>query len=70
MRETMEEEIKKAFERGVFYSMATGDTEIDERTKEKLSAYRILAEGMGYIIGPFKWNKNSETVEANIIKKE
>ena len=42
---------------------------ITEKDKEKLSAYRVLAEEMGYEVGPYVLNNRSYTALAPIHKK-
>lgn len=42
--------------------------ELEQESKEKLSAYRILAKELGYIIGPYKYNEKSGNVQATISK--
>lgn len=41
---------------------------MDEKSKQSLSAYRLLAEEMGYEIGSYILNKNAKTIEATITK--
>lgn len=70
-KEAMMETIKIEITRGIFANFVSGTKtsngfELDEESKEKLSAYRILADEMGYVIGPFKYNENAGTVEAEI----
>lgn len=42
---------------------------ITEKDKEKLSAYRVLAEEIGYEVGPYVLNKRSHTALAPLRKR-
>lgn len=69
MKNTMEENIRQAEKAGTFnvFVDRSGITEYD---KEKLSAYRELAQQMGYKIGQFQYNERAWTVSAPIEKSE
>lgn len=65
MRSTMVDILESSIQRGVFSSFVdpSGITEYD---KEKLSAYRILAQELGYNMSKFTFNKNSHSATAQI----
>jgi len=68
----MQQSIESAIKLGIFSNFVgiiegtDGKKQLDEATKEKLSAYRKLAEEMGYSIGPFKLHEKAGTVTAEI----
>ncbi len=74
LREAMEQYLDSAIKTGEFSSFAgatktpEGKVELDQDSKEKLSAYRMLAREKGYAIGPFKYNEGATTVQAPITK--
>jgi hypothetical protein len=71
LRDVMRETIDNAAQTGSFSMFAgavKGTNELDEASKEKLSAHRIIAKEMGYSIGGFKLNENAGTVVAPITK--
>jgi len=68
LRENMIENIKTA-EKGGSFSLFVSPIGITKTDKEKLSAYRVLADEIGYKIGGFKFNKKSYTAQASIKKK-
>lgn len=74
LRESMMESIETAAQSGQFFSFAGvskisgGKIELDQKSKEKLSAYRILAKEMGYVIGSFQYHEDAGTVQASITK--
>ncbi len=73
LREAMQQSIMTSVKKGTFSNFAgveEGTNELDEVTKEKLAAYRKLAEEMGYTIGSFKLNEDSGTVTAVITKTQ
>jgi hypothetical protein len=67
LRETMQTNIEHACLHGQLASAVSphGMTEDD---KQKLSAYRVLAGELGYLVGPYKFHKGSGTVTAPITK--
>jgi hypothetical protein len=77
LKEAMEQNILAAIKAGIFSMFVAPeegktfqDTEsIDEESKRKLSAYRVLAKEIGYEIGPFTLNKNAHSVKATISKQ-
>jgi hypothetical protein len=83
MKEAMQENIKSFISEGVFHSFVepangksfdesnkdqNGKQQLDEKSKQSLSAYRLLAEEMGYEIGSYILKENAKTVEATITK--
>jgi hypothetical protein len=72
LREAMETNIRLAAPNGKFFSFASatekagGGYELDQESKERLSAYRKLAEQLGFGIGTYKFHKRAGTVEAEI----
>jgi hypothetical protein len=75
LKEAMKETITRQIDGGKFFSSvgsevnSEGNIELDQDSKEKLSAYRVLANEMGYEIGPYDL-VNKTTVEAKINKIE
>jgi hypothetical protein len=75
LREAMEQSLDTAIQKGVFSTFVGGTErpdggfEFDQDSKEKLSAYRILARERKYQIGPFRYLHGSGTAQATIIKK-
>lgn len=67
MRSTMVDILESSIQRESFGSFVdpSGITEYD---KEKLSAYRMLAQELGYKIGKFTFNKKSYSVTAQITR--
>jgi hypothetical protein len=72
LRETMVEIVNAAIKTGEFASFVgatkppEGNFELNQASKMKLSAYRILAKEKGYTIDPFQYHENSGTVTAAI----
>lgn len=69
MLKAMSENIKKASLEGQIHSFAPM-TGLDEKSKKKMSAYRLLADAIGYEIGEYSLNRNHGTVTASIKKRE
>jgi len=74
LRGAMEDNINNYLKAGfisifVDAEKSEGGFELKQESKEKLSAYRVLAEKLGYIIGPYKYNEKSGNVQAKISKK-
>lgn len=67
MREAMIENIESAAQKGSF-SIFAGHNGIEDHDKEKMSAYRFLAKELGYVVGPFYYNKSTYVVNATITK--
>jgi hypothetical protein len=73
LKDTMKDILNGSFKTGVISIFAGAEKhengfELEQESKEKLSAYRILAEELGYIIGPYKYNEKSGNVQATINK--
>ncbi len=68
MLEIMRGIIEKAGEKGKIVHF-TGPHGFEEKDREKLSAYRILAEEMGYESGPFRLDPKTHTATAEIKRK-
>src|SRR3989339_183899 len=60
--------IKEGENEGVF-RCSVSPQGINDTDKEKLSAYRVLANELGYDMGPYQFNANSYIASAKIIKK-
>ena len=75
LRDNMRVTLEAAILKGVLTFFATsiisadGKKEIDGFNKEKLSAYRKMADDMGYTIGNFRLDQDTDTVNATITKK-
>jgi hypothetical protein len=67
LRETMKKIIESAYAQGQF-AYAVDSNGLSETDKEKLSAYRVLANELGYNIGPYELHKTSWTVTSPITK--
>ncbi len=72
-RKTMEEILTTALSKGAFhiavYISPNPADGISEKDKEKLSAYRLLADEMGYELGPFVLQRDAGNVRSDIRKK-
>lgn len=68
MREVMIENIHSAAEKGSIGSF-TDPKGISETDREKLSAYRLLAEELGYEVGSYVRNPKTYTASAPIKKR-
>lgn len=69
LKQAMMTNIEKAGKEGELH-LFVGQKGIALDDKEKLSAYRVLAQQMGYEISEYKYNKGADTVTAKIRKKE
>jgi len=72
VRENMKDIILDCVQRGemaIFVGFEKNG-KIDEKSKQKLSAYRVLAIEIGYYIGDFVIHREAGTVIAKIYKKE
>lgn len=67
LREAMIGSLKTAFENQRL-SIFVSPEGITERDKEKISAYRVLAEEVGYKIGKFSFNKDAHVASGPIEK--
>jgi len=74
LRKAMIINLESAAESGTFSSFVGVDNsdsdkiQFDQKSKEKLSAYRIMAEEKGYTIGSFRYIKRAGTAQAKIEK--
>ncbi len=69
LREVMIENVLDSEKHG-FLGCFVSSEGIDETNKEKLSAYRVLAQQMGYKLGKFIFNRPSFVAMAHITKSE
>jgi hypothetical protein len=76
LKEAMASSVEIAVGSGEFSSFVgatkgpDGKFELEQDSKEKLSAYRLIAREKGYQIGSFKYHENAGTVTAPIAKLE
>lgn len=73
LREAMIDSLKSSISEGiigVFVGVEERDykTELIQESREKLSAYRVLAKELGYEIGPYTFHKDSGSVVAKMTK--
>lgn len=74
VREQMLKSLEVGIQSGIFSIFVNvrktpkGEVDFDEETKEKLSAYRMLAKEKGYSIGPFQYHEKSGTAQAQITR--
>lgn len=73
LHETMIESVRSWIDSGTFRAFVSGEQtdkgfELDQKSKEQLSAYRILAGELGYTIGSYTFHEKSGLVTATIVK--
>lgn len=70
MREVIEGNIRKGVAESGRIGCFVSPRGPDEKDREKLSAYRLLAEKMGYEVGSYSFNKRDYIASAPIKKKK
>ncbi len=74
MKEAMTENIETGLKNGFMAIFVTatkqpnGRFELEHEPKKRLSAYRVLARKLGYVIDSYKYNENAGNVTAMITK--
>jgi len=68
LKETMEENIETGYKNSGKLGSFVDPKGITQEDKEKLSAYRLLAEELGYQVGEYKFDSNSFIASAKIDK--
>ena len=70
LKEVMVENIRKASEESGVFTSFVDQNGINDKDREKLSAYRVLARETGYEIGEFKLDKKTGVASAPIKQVE
>jgi len=65
MQDSMTEILKSSFDKGMF-NLFVSKSGIEQEDKERISAFRILANKSGYNLGELKFNPKSYTVSGKI----